>query len=314
MKFIEKLTECKTKFNNKYKYDEDTVCKVTDSINIVCPIHGNFKQVLRVHLRSKHGCPKCADIASSIAQKQSTENFIHKAKRVHGERYLYAKTEYKGDKKKLIITCKEHGDFEQDPYSHINKSKPCGCPICGVISTNSKQRHSLEMITKLLSANTNSNISIDLSTYTNFKSKLKCTCKFHGEFNQTLPILIKSQYKCPRCAELSKGWNRSLYKDCPTIFYCLSISSDLYKVGITKNTNIFKRYGSKDSLEIKKVIYETTFDDGALAWDLERKVMLALRDYKYTGPKIFKYTGTKEIFTINPLEIIQKEIAKWQQN
>ena len=42
--------------------------------------------------------------------------------------------------------------------------------------------------------------------------------------------------------------------------------------------------------------------------------MLALRDYKYTGPKIFKYTGTKEIFTINPLEIIQKEIAKWQQN
>lgn len=50
------------------------------------------------------------------------------ARKVHKDRYDYSKSEYKADKKKVIITCPIHGDFEQKPNAHI-KSKQ-GCPNC----------------------------------------------------------------------------------------------------------------------------------------------------------------------------------------
>ena len=42
----------------------------------------------------------------------NTENFIKKAKSIHGNEYDYSKTIYKGSHEKIIVTCKIHGDFE----------------------------------------------------------------------------------------------------------------------------------------------------------------------------------------------------------
>lgn len=41
----------------------------------------------------------------------STEEWIEKAKAVHGDKYDYSKVEYKGSHEKVIIICKEHGEF-----------------------------------------------------------------------------------------------------------------------------------------------------------------------------------------------------------
>ena len=41
--------------------------------------------------------------------KLTTEEFIKKAREVHGDRYDYSKVEYVNKKTKVCIICKEHG-------------------------------------------------------------------------------------------------------------------------------------------------------------------------------------------------------------
>ena len=68
------------------------------------------------------GCPSC-----SSNQRYTTEEFIEKANEVHNNFYNYSKTIYKSSHIKVIITCPDHGDFEQGAGYHLHGQ---GCPIC----------------------------------------------------------------------------------------------------------------------------------------------------------------------------------------
>ena len=50
----------------------------------------------------------------------TTEEFIQKAKRVHGDRYDYSKAEYKGNKEEICIICPKHGEFWQKAKNHLS--------------------------------------------------------------------------------------------------------------------------------------------------------------------------------------------------
>lgn len=60
--------------------------------------------------------------------KWNTQKFIEKSKELFGDKFDYSKVEYQSTKKKVIIICPIHGEFEQSPETHL-KSK-CGCPKC----------------------------------------------------------------------------------------------------------------------------------------------------------------------------------------
>jgi hypothetical protein len=49
-----------------------------------------------------------------------TELFIEKSKLVHGDIYDYSKVDYKNANTKIIIICKEHGEFYKTPSKHTN--------------------------------------------------------------------------------------------------------------------------------------------------------------------------------------------------
>ena len=57
----------------------------------------------------------------------TTEDFIIKARQVHGDKYDYSKVEYVNAKGKVIIICPEHGEFIQSPTKHYGGQ---GCPKC----------------------------------------------------------------------------------------------------------------------------------------------------------------------------------------
>ena len=59
--------------------------------------------------------------------KLTQEEFIAKAKAVHGDMYDYSLVDYKGNKTKIKIICPIHGVFEQTPNSHLMGR---GCPHC----------------------------------------------------------------------------------------------------------------------------------------------------------------------------------------
>ena len=52
-------------------------------------------------------------------KKLTREEFIIKARIVHGWKYDYSKAEYKNNSTKICIICPEHGEFWQKPNHHI---------------------------------------------------------------------------------------------------------------------------------------------------------------------------------------------------
>jgi len=61
----------------------------------------------------------------------TTEEFIQKAKTIHGDKYDYSKVEYVSANTKVCIICPIHGDFRQLPSSHLRGH---GCKECRSIS------------------------------------------------------------------------------------------------------------------------------------------------------------------------------------
>jgi hypothetical protein len=63
-----------------------------------------------------------------IMPKKTTTEFIRDAKLVHGNKYNYSKTEYRGHRVKVEIICPRHGSFWQRPDVHVSQKSEC--PRC----------------------------------------------------------------------------------------------------------------------------------------------------------------------------------------
>ncbi len=104
---------------------------------------------------------------------------------------------YNGSKKKCIITCKIHGDFEQLPLNHL-KSK--GCNDCGIQSMAKKQSkvHKETFITKASKIH-NGFYDYSKFIYISNDDKGIIICPLHEEFKQTPVHHINRKQGCPDC-------------------------------------------------------------------------------------------------------------------
>ena len=170
-------------FNGKYDTSKVNYINAKTKVTLICPEHGEFEATPN-HLNEGHGCPHCAN------RYVSTNQFIEKAKKVHGDRYNYSKVNYVNNKTPICITCKEHGDFWQIPYSHLAGN---GCNKCNGGTSFSCD----EFIQK---ANEIHNKFYDYSQveYKNARTKVKIICPKHGEFWQTPECHLRGQ-GCPKC-------------------------------------------------------------------------------------------------------------------
>ena len=107
--------------NNKYDYSKVHYINAESKVCIICPEHGEFYQKPIKHLKGQ-GCPKCS------GRYKSSEEFVIKAKEIHGDRYDYSKINYVRSHKKVCIICPEHGEFWMTPHNHISGKQ--GCPYC----------------------------------------------------------------------------------------------------------------------------------------------------------------------------------------
>ena len=127
--------------------------------------------------------------------KLNTEEFIAKAKSVHGDRYDYSKVEYAGNKAKVCIICREHGEFWQVPNSHL---RGIGCPQCAIKRRISQQTYTKETFLKLASERHHDKYDYSGINYVDTKTKICIVCPKHGVFWQTPGAHIHGQ-GCPLC-------------------------------------------------------------------------------------------------------------------
>lgn len=138
------------------------------------------------------------------------------------------------------------------------------------------------------------------------KSSLKVavTCQHHGDFLIT-PNNHQRGKGCPKCAANKRGWNRSLYLGKPTSLYYACINNKYFKIGISKQGERHRFYKDRAYGNAVKIIFEVWFFDGADAYDLEKEVLLLVKDIK-ANKDVLVHGGNTEVHTENILRKVEK--------
>ena len=134
-----------------------------------------------------------------MKRKISTEDFVTKAKLIHGDLYDYAESVYISAKTKSKIKCKQHGVFLQSPDNHLSGK---GCPMCKGQKISKSKTHT-NFIERAINLN-GDRYDYSLVQYTKIIEPVKIICKQHGEFTQVARQHLKGIH-CPKCKISSKG-------------------------------------------------------------------------------------------------------------
>ena len=189
---------------NRYDYSNVVYINAKTKISIICKDHGEFCQTPTNHL-SGYNCQRCA---KNI--KMNTDTFIDRANKIHSNIYDYSKVNYVNSNTKIVIICKQHGEFTQIPDFHLNRNT--GCPKCADNVTLSIT----EFIEKSQKIH-GDKYDYSQVSYVNNRTYINIICKNHGIFTQKqFSHLLGTG--CPHCINKTeyKLWLR-LKEKYPTV-------------------------------------------------------------------------------------------------
>lgn len=181
------IKRAKEAHGDRYDYSKTEYVHHREDLIIICKNHGEFKQLPSNHLAGQN-CPKC----SILKKRNSVDDFIRKARKVHGDRYDYSQVRYENNKTDIEIICKEHGSFYQAPTNHLSGQN---CPHCQ-LAKNTKDNNYFILKSRKVHGDRYDYSQIE---YVNCRTKIKIICKDHGAFYQT-PNNHYMGHNCPSCA------------------------------------------------------------------------------------------------------------------
>lgn len=127
-------------------------------------------------------------------KKLSTEEFIQKAKEIHGDKYDYSLVEYINNRTKVKIWCNKCKQFfEQTPAHHLNGS---GCPNCV-----NRYKTTEDFIIQAKQLHGDDKFNYSLVKYINAYEDViiicnKCKCEF---LHSPKEHLTRKKDYCPKC-------------------------------------------------------------------------------------------------------------------
>lgn len=167
----------------------------------------------------------------------SIEDFIIKARLVHGDKYDYSKVNYVNSQTKVCIICPIHGEFWQIPAEHLRGK---GCIKCGQALCGKKQKETArETFAKRCEEIHGDKYLYDKVDYVDSHTKIIVTCKKHGDFI-TVPNRMLNGSGCPKCksekahTQYSKGTLKFIDE-------ARRIHGDLYDYSLSKYYNIHSK-------------------------------------------------------------------------
>ena len=194
------IRKAKLVHGDKYDYSKVNYVNAKTEIEIICKIHGSFYQTPDKHLHSK-GCPFC-----NRNDKLTNEEFIKRAREIHGNKYDYSKVEYVSYHTRVCIICPIHGEFWQEPANHLCGK---GCRKCSRNSYN----YSTDEWINLAKLVHRDKYDYSKVNYKNSNTKVCIICSKHGEFLQEPNNHLIGQ-GCPKCKESKLEYNtRKILED-----------------------------------------------------------------------------------------------------
>lgn len=184
--FIQKAKEV---HGDRYGYDNVVYNRSSIPVVIVCKEHGKFTQRPNDHLRGR-GCPSCGG-----SSKITTDEFVRRAKLVHGDAYSYTNTVYTNMDSKVLIECSVHGAFYQLASSHL---RGVGCSKCSTTRGANKIRLTTNDFVQKARLVHGDVYDYSLVDYTSAHDKVSIVCPRHGTFWQIANDHLQGN-GCPIC-------------------------------------------------------------------------------------------------------------------
>lgn len=185
---------------NKYDYSKINYQGSSKSILIICPHHGEFIKTPDKHLIGQ-GCRICKGYV-----QLTQDSFIERSNKTHGNRYEYSKSQINKKNDKVLIICKEHGNFKQLPQNHI---KGAGCPECGRLARATSQSYSTKDFLDSIREVHADKYDYSGVDYINSQTKVKIICPIHGAFMMKPNSHFNGQ-GCPSCGRIAARENITL--------------------------------------------------------------------------------------------------------
>jgi hypothetical protein len=171
---------------DRYDYSETVFTSTKNKVKILCKMGHVFFASPDNHIRNKSGCPDCANKTPI-----TTNEFIARAKSVHGDKYDYSQSVIKGVHAKLTIVCKEHGAFEQRAKDHYGEGK--GCPHCA-----GRAKLTYESFLQKATVKHGDKYTYILPDNIRHTTRITINCPKHGDFIQKINNHLNG-HECPKC-------------------------------------------------------------------------------------------------------------------
>ena len=304
----ERLEKLKKIHNNYYEYKD---LSVTDGyINIICPIHGEFKQSIFNH-EYGHKCAQCAGTGFKLTNLSNLR--LNKLKKIHNNKYTYDDLSVTNGF--INIICPIHGKFRQTIFLHENGS---GCELCGLIkrSKNIKEFNLLNPKNPVINGEKACIDCAEIKSVNLFPLRNKKDIESHR--NQCIDCFYEKQkitdknYRQTNKKEIRRKdiiyrKNRMetdpLYK--VTIIARTIIRKSLTKMGYTKNSRTFDILGC--SYEDFKNHIENQFLEGMNwenrdKWHIDHIVPLSFCENEEECIKLNNYKNLRPMWIIDNQE------------
>ncbi len=193
------IREAKLVHGDRYDYSLADYHSRNHKIKIICKDHGEFEQLPYIHTKG-HNCPKCSLKEQSKLFSYDFDMFYEKATNIHNNTYQYDRNSFTTLQDKMIITCKEHGDFSQTPTAHLRGQ---GCPECGRKKSWKSHKMTFNEFVKKSNKVHNNRYTYDENQWKSRKNKTTIYCEDHGNFQQYPADHLQGK-GCPKCNS-SKG-------------------------------------------------------------------------------------------------------------
>lgn len=276
------IAQAKAKHGGRYDYSLVKYVNGRTEVKIICSVHDVFAQMPEKHLAGQ-GCDQCGTIEAGLKRRSNTEEFIRKAKKIHGERYDYSLVDYVDSTTEVKIICPVHNIVRQTPSGHL--TSVLGCGDCAP-----NKKLSTEIFIQRANVVHNDRYDYSLVEYVDAHTKVLIICPDHDVFPMTPSNHLYGEKGCSDCADW--GFNAS---DPATLYYVAVTTDDgntLYKIGITNSYE--KRYFGAELRRIR-LVKTRQFTTGRDAARRETEILNQFSGDRYFGPDILQ-RGNTELF------------------
>ena len=146
--------------------------------------------------------------------RKTQKQFINELRAKYGDLWGYGKAVYVNAKTPVIITCKEHGDFESTPDNLLlNRPKSAPCGKCATRIAGEKKKMTVESFIKRARETVCADLDYSKVKFSSPQEKVVICCQIHGEFETRPSVFLYKAKGCPTCSKEHRDNAKRLSKN-----------------------------------------------------------------------------------------------------